>query len=105
MPKRVIYDFNPIYKLVELAMYARVQWSVDCFIRYWISIHQSNNTQATKFECTYTNFKIEAPISTWRLSVNDFKRMNNKSYIRITLSNLAALLARANVLVIFILEC
>jgi hypothetical protein len=25
MPKRVIYDFNPIYKLVELAMYARVQ--------------------------------------------------------------------------------
>jgi hypothetical protein len=32
--------------------------------------------------------------------VNDFKRMNNESYIRITLSNLAALLARANVLVI-----
>jgi hypothetical protein len=25
MPKRVIYDFNPIYKPVELAMYARVQ--------------------------------------------------------------------------------
>jgi hypothetical protein len=33
------------------------------------------------------------------LSVNDFKKMNNESYIRITLSNLAALLARANVLV------
>jgi hypothetical protein len=33
------------------------------------------------------------------LSVNDFKRMNNESYIRITLSNLAALLARANMLV------
>jgi hypothetical protein len=31
-----------------------------------------------------------------RLSVNDFRKMNNKSYIRITLSNLVALLARAN---------
>jgi hypothetical protein len=36
------------------------------------------------------------------LSVNDFKRMNNESYIRITLSNLAALLAWANVLVIIV---
>jgi hypothetical protein len=36
------------------------------------------------------------------LSVNDFKRMNNESYIRITLSNLAALLARANVLVLLL---
>jgi hypothetical protein len=35
------------------------------------------------------------------LHVNDFKRMNNESYIRITLSNLAALLARANVLVTY----
>jgi hypothetical protein len=52
-----------------------------------------------KFGCTGINFEIEAPISTWRLSVNDFKRMNNESYIRITLSNLATLLARANVLV------
>jgi hypothetical protein len=25
MPERVIYDFNPIYKVTELAMYARVQ--------------------------------------------------------------------------------
>jgi hypothetical protein len=25
MPERVIYDFNPIYKAAELAMYARVQ--------------------------------------------------------------------------------
>jgi hypothetical protein len=25
MPERVIYDFNPIYKVAELAMYARVQ--------------------------------------------------------------------------------
>jgi hypothetical protein len=33
------------------------------------------------------------------LSVDDFKRMNNESYIRITLSNLAALIARAKVLV------
>jgi hypothetical protein len=33
------------------------------------------------------------------LSVNDFKRMNNEPYIRITLSNLVALLARANVVV------
>jgi hypothetical protein len=62
-------------------MYAMVQWSVDCVIRYWISIHQSNTTQATKFGFTDTNFEIEAPISTWRLSVNDFKRMNNESYI------------------------
>jgi hypothetical protein len=99
MPERVIYNFNPIYKAAELAMYATVQWSVDCVIRYWISIHQSNTTQATKFGCTDTNFEIEAPISIWRLSVNDFKMMNNESYIRITLSNVAALLARANVLV------
>jgi hypothetical protein len=99
MLERMIYDFNPIYKAAELAMYARVQWSVDCVIRYWISIHQSNTTQATKFGCVNTNFEIEAPISTWRLSVDDFKRMNNESYIRITLSNLAALIARAKVLV------
>jgi hypothetical protein len=64
MLERVIYDFNPIYKVAELAMYARVQSSVDCVIRYWISIHQSNTTQATKFECTDTNFEIEALIST-----------------------------------------
>jgi hypothetical protein len=64
MPERVIYDFNPIYKAAELAMYARVQWSVDCVIRYWISIHQSNTTQATKFGCTDTNFEIKTPIST-----------------------------------------
>jgi hypothetical protein len=25
MPERVIYDFNPIYKVAELAMYARVE--------------------------------------------------------------------------------
>jgi hypothetical protein len=25
MPERVIYDFNPIYKAAELAIYARVQ--------------------------------------------------------------------------------
>jgi hypothetical protein len=25
MPERVIYDFNPIYKAAELAMYVRVQ--------------------------------------------------------------------------------
>jgi hypothetical protein len=99
MPERVIYNVNPIYKAAELAMYERVQWSVDCVIHYWISIHQSNTTQATKFGCTDTNFEIEAPISTWRLSVNDFKRMNNESHIRIALSNLAALLVRANVLV------
>jgi hypothetical protein len=58
-------------------------------------------TQTTKFECTDTNFEIEAPISTWRLSVNYFKRMNNESYIRIVLSNLAALLALVNLLVLF----
>jgi hypothetical protein len=74
-------------------MHARVQWSIDCVIHYWISIHQSNTTQATKFGCTDTNFEIDALISTWRLSVDDFKRMNNESYIGITLSNLAALLA------------
>jgi hypothetical protein len=32
-------------------------------------------------------------MSTRRLSVNDFKRINNESYIRITLSNLAALIS------------
>jgi hypothetical protein len=25
MPERVIYDFNPIYKVAELVMYVRVQ--------------------------------------------------------------------------------
>jgi hypothetical protein len=83
-------------------MHARVQRSVECVIRYWISIHQSNTTQETKFGCTDTNFKIDALISTWRLSVDDFERMNNESYIRITLSNLAALLERVNLIVWFI---
>jgi hypothetical protein len=58
-----------------------------------------DHTQTIKFGRTNTNFKIEAQISTWRVSVNDFKKMNNKSYIRIILSNLVVLLARANLLV------
>jgi hypothetical protein len=29
MPERVIYDFNPIYKAAELAMYVRVQRNVS----------------------------------------------------------------------------
>jgi hypothetical protein len=63
MPERVIYDFNPIYKAAELAMYVSVQRNVDCAIRYWISIHQSKTIQTIRFECT-ANFEIEAPIST-----------------------------------------
>jgi hypothetical protein len=82
MLERVIYDLNPIYKVAELAMYARVQSSVDCVIRCWISIHQSNTTQATKFGRTDTNFETDALISTRRLSVDGFKRMNNESYTK-----------------------
>jgi hypothetical protein len=76
-------------------------------VKHWLcrsllDFHPSieDHTQTTKFGCTNTNSEIEAPISTWRLSVNDFKKMNSNPYIRLTLSNLAALSARANLLVL-----
>jgi hypothetical protein len=40
-------------------------------------------TQTTKFGCINTNFKLGTPISTSKLIVDNFKRMNNESYIMI----------------------